>query len=77
MEDLLPCPFCGAEPVMQRKGNEHTATRSITIRCPNCRVERKDSARIYTFSWLESIAKQKWNERKEFNYASTSNDRNL
>jgi hypothetical protein len=60
---LMPCPFCGGEPEMLRKGNDHTKKRSITIRCPDCRVERTDAALIHSMAWLEELSTRNWNVR--------------
>lgn len=63
LERLLPCPFCGGEPEMLRKGNNHRPKRSITIRCKGCRVERTDAAIRHGMDWLEHIATEHWNQR--------------
>ena len=34
-EKLLPCPFCGAEPVENAFGYYHEGTESREIRCEN------------------------------------------
>ena len=60
---LEPCPFCGAIPVYQYIGNEMTQKRSIVIKCPHCRIERKDSAMRNDFEWLEKVAVENWNTR--------------
>jgi len=63
LERLLPCPFCGSEPEILRKGNDHRPKRSITIRCKGCRVERTDAAIRHSMDWLERVATEQWNER--------------
>jgi len=65
MNDLLPCPFCGAAPVMDHKGNDFTKRRSVTVRCPNCRVQRTDAAMRNSIAWLEEVAIEQWNQRVE------------
>ncbi len=60
---LKPCPFCGAEPKATHIGNERTKKRSVIIKCPKCRIERKDSAMQFDFDWLEKVAAEHWNTR--------------
>ena len=60
---LLPCPFCGGEPKILHKGNDHTKSRSVTIKCGCCRVERTDSALRNSMDWLENMAIKQWNTR--------------
>ena len=61
--ELLLCPFCGGEPEILRKGNDHRPKRSITIRCKGCRVERTDAAIRHGMEWLEGVAIDHWNKR--------------
>lgn len=63
LDKLLPCPFCGGKPKITFKGNDHTKTRSITIKCSDCRVERTDSAIRYDHNWLKNMALGQWNTR--------------
>lgn len=63
--NLLPCPFCGALPVVTTTGNAFTARRSITVRCPKCRVQRTDAALRHDFEWLENVAAEGWNQRQK------------
>jgi Lar family restriction alleviation protein len=63
--ELLPCPFCGGEPIVRFIGNDHSRKRVIEIRCKKCRASRKDAALRYGFDWLESIATEAWNTRSE------------
>ena len=62
--DLLPCPFCGERPVVQRYVEEYDADHKfpageyevgVTIRCHNCAVEQSEEYRS------EAIAA--WNRR--------------
>lgn len=64
-QELKPCPFCGGEAVIKRRGNEYTKSRSVMIRCPKCRIERVDGAIVNTLDWCEEIAIKHWNERVE------------
>lgn len=64
MTELKPCPFCGAEPELIRRGNEHTRKRSVDVRCPECRVQRTDAAIVHDLDWLESRAVENWNRRR-------------
>lgn len=60
---LSKCPFCGDEPELIRKGNEHTKSIEITIKCPTCRIERTNAAIYYGFDWLERVSIESWNKR--------------
>lgn len=60
---VRPCPFCGEMPEIRRKGNAYTKSRSVTIRCPGCRVERTDGAIRHDLDWCETIAIEHWNQR--------------
>ena len=60
---LLDCPFCGGSPVIQYKGNNHTKSRQIEIKCRECRVKRVDGARKFGFDFLEEAAVENWNKR--------------
>lgn len=62
--DLLPCPFCGGTPKIIRRGNAHTPSREVTIRCPFCRIQRTDKARRFSLEWLERAAISEWNHRQ-------------
>ena len=64
-DELKPCPFCGGEPEIRYQGNDYTKSRKITIRCPKCRIERRDAAIKNNFEWLERIAIGHWNTRQE------------
>ena len=60
---LSPCPFCGESPKVIYKGNDQTRDRSITVKCPKCRVQRTDAAIRHNFEWLEAVAFENWNKR--------------
>lgn len=62
--ELLPCPFCGGDPVIKYIGNEHTKKRRIEIKCSKCRVKRTDATIYNDFEYLERVASEQWNERK-------------
>jgi len=61
--ELLPCPFCGSKPRIEKIGNDKTRSISIVIKCPQCRIQRKDSALRFNWSWLEKTAIDNWNRR--------------
>ena len=61
--ELLPCPFCGCEPIEKHIGNNHTKIRKIVIKCPQCRCQRTDAALRNGFEWLEEISAMNWNQR--------------
>jgi hypothetical protein len=60
---LLCCPFCGAQPKLTERGNDHTKKRSVTIKCPKCRIERTDAALKFDMAWLVKTATENWNNR--------------
>lgn len=62
---LLPCPFCGGKPVVKKIGNEYMRKRTVQIRCPECRIERRDSTLKPGWDWVEAIAIKNWNQRPE------------
>lgn len=63
--ELLPCPFCGRNPEILHKGNDHSKKREITIRCTNvhCRIQRTNASFGFGFDWLEAVAAKGWNKR--------------
>ena len=63
MIDLLPCPFCGGQPDVKHIGNDHSKKRFIEVKCPDCRIQRRDGAIRYGFDWLENIVAEHWNQR--------------
>jgi hypothetical protein len=63
MPELLPCPFCGSAPVIRPQGNEWTKSRRVTIKCPECRIERSDAAIRHDMDWLIAQAIDGWNRR--------------
>lgn len=63
MSELLPCPMCGAEPDAIEVGNDHTKKRSLTIKCPKCRVQITNSAMRFSMEWLHEISANQWNCR--------------
>lgn len=60
---LLPCPFCGTAPQIKLIGNDHTKSRKVQIRCPECRIERTDAAIRHGHDWLVNVASLEWNNR--------------
>lgn len=65
MSELLPCPFCGSEPVMKHIGNDYTKSRAVEVKCSNayCRVARTDKALRHDHAWLTNVATENWNRR--------------
>lgn len=61
--NLKNCPFCGCIPVWHLKGNEHTPSRTIVIKCPECGVEMKMSGRAFGVQPLALHITEKWNKR--------------
>lgn len=62
---LLPCPFCGEEPIMETVGNDYTRKRSLVIKCSNvdCRATMTNGAILHGFRWLEDVSIEAWNRR--------------
>ncbi len=61
--NLLPCPFCSADPEMKMSGNYHHKRRRITVRCRKCRIERSDASISNNNLWLVRVAEKNWNAR--------------
>lgn len=64
--NVLPCPFCGAQPEIIHQGNQYTKTQALTFKCSNweCRIERTDKiTQRQTIEWLIPIAVASWNKR--------------
>jgi len=61
--ELLPCPFCGGEPIVKYIGNNLTQARKIEIKCTRCRIKRIDATVRHSFDWLEDVAVGGWNQR--------------
>jgi sarcosine oxidase delta subunit len=62
---LLPCPFCGSLPLFIEIGNDLSYKRSVIVKCPNCRIQRTDSALRKEMAWLRAIATENWNQRSK------------
>lgn len=65
-DKLRPYPFCGSQPIWFRKGNAFTKSQMITVKCPNCRIQRTDAIlnnHGHTIEWLEEIVVKNWNQR--------------
>lgn len=63
-ELLKPCPFCGGIPYWHLKGNDHTSSRTIVIKCSHCGVEMKMSGKALGIQPIVSRIIEKWNNRK-------------
>jgi Lar family restriction alleviation protein len=65
-EELKPCPFCGSEKItMIHKGNAHTRSRSVTIKCKKCLCKREIGAIRHTMEWCEEQSIATWNTRTQ------------
>lgn len=62
---MLPCPCCGGESSLLFKGNSHTKSRSVTIKCKSCRLQRTDAAIRNSAEWCAKTALELWNTRYE------------
>jgi len=63
LDELLPCPFCGGEPEIIFIGNNQTKSRSVKIKCPDCRIERTDAGIRFNHQRIAEIAVKNWNRR--------------
>lgn len=61
--DLLPCPFCGGDPMVIHKGNNYSRSQSIIIKCQGCRIVRTDSVMTHPIEWILPKAVASWNRR--------------
>ena len=65
-DKLLPCPFCGNQPIWYRIGNEYSRLQKVVIKCEKCGIQRIDGIcnnKRHTIEWLEDVAIKKWNQR--------------
>lgn len=60
---LFECPFCGGEPKVTHKGNDHTRSRCVEIKCTKCRCFRIDAGIRTSMTAIESVAVKNWNQR--------------
>ena len=62
--EMLPCPCCGGEPELIFRGNDYSATKTATIKCKGCRLQRTDASMTIdaTEQCIESALEQ-WNKR--------------
>jgi Lar family restriction alleviation protein len=61
--ELLPCPFCGGQPLLTTHGNEYTKNRGTEIKCSDCIVIRKTYAIKHSLGWTIDTAIEAWNRR--------------
>ena len=61
--EIKECPFCGKQPELIRRGNEHTK-RSAEIICKNCGVIIKVAAIRNNLQWCVDTVIAKWNKRQ-------------
>lgn len=61
--ELMPCPFCKGEPILEEIGNDHTKKRSVTIKCKSCRVKLTNAALKHPMQWLIDVSISQWNTR--------------
>lgn len=60
---LPECPLCGGDLDVIRRGNDHTKSREVTVKCSRCRLQRTDKAVRHGFDWLEKGQAEWWNKR--------------
>lgn len=56
--EVKPCPFCGGEPELKRKGKN-----GIHIRCKSCGMGNFQRVITNSMQWLESSLLEDWNKR--------------
>lgn len=61
--ELKQCPFCGGEPELIEIGNNLTKKRSVTVKCPTCRIQRTEAGILRTIDWITDRAVKCWNMR--------------
>lgn len=59
MEELKPCPFCGAEPKMIQIKN------GFMIKCPSCLIQKRQKVLRLSLEWLSGEMIKDWNTRTE------------
>lgn len=69
MNDLLPCPFCGAEAEMTQIGKD-----KVKIKCTGCFVEKQSKVLRYTIDWLQSTMAMWWNKRVSIIEKTSTNE---
>ena len=64
-DELLPCPFCGGEPIWYLKGNAERIgyKRIITIKCPQCRATQETGVLYLSTEAGCEAAVKNWNTR--------------
>jgi hypothetical protein len=62
---LLPCPFCleNGQPLIWRKGNEHTKESGCDVGCVECGFTKSIRVIRYSLEWAEERAVAAWNSR--------------
>jgi hypothetical protein len=65
LDELKPCPFCGGQAGLIHRGNDHTETREVTVRCRTrgCCKGMTVAAVREDMSWCEERAVEHWNKR--------------
>lgn len=61
--ELKQCPFCGGEPELIEIGNNWTKKRSVTVKCPTCRIQLTYAGILRSIDWLTDTAVNGWNRR--------------
>lgn len=62
-DEMLPCPFCGGQPIITFIGNNHTKKRKVEIKCKSCRVQRTNAAIYNDLQSLAELSINQWNKR--------------
>lgn len=63
LDKLLPCPFCGGEPLLEFIGNDFTKNRKVEIKCQSCHIESVNATIRNNSKWVAEISINKWNKR--------------
>lgn len=66
-DKLLPCPFCGGIAELKFRGNNATKSRSATVNCTSCYVERTIGSVRHNALWCAELSIDSWNKRTQIN----------
>lgn len=64
-DSILPCPFCGGEPVLIPYYSTHRGKRTegFTIKCSSCVIKKDQMTMKYGLDWLRAVMITDWNKR--------------
>lgn len=62
-DDLLGCPFCGCDPGIKLIANEYTKTKSLSIKCPICKIDLINCTNKHSYETILKESVGHWNKR--------------